>query len=206
MPPQMRTEALDRGRQSPTRERILAAASDLFSRLGFDATTVKDIARECQLSDPALYYHFPSKRDILAALLESSPLDEIQLESSVTPTREALVDDLVRVFDFWSARSDLLRLLYGHALDEDAPTRTLAEEVATTYERLILPVLSEIYGGNAQRIHGVLITLLVGVQLDALIEFGAQYESRVTSPEFRARLRRLMSEALPQPESLPEAV
>jgi AcrR family transcriptional regulator len=52
-----------------TRQRILAIAADLFSRQGYTGTTIADIARELGTTTAALYYHFPSKADILAGLL-----------------------------------------------------------------------------------------------------------------------------------------
>jgi AcrR family transcriptional regulator len=49
------------------RERVLAAAMDLFGRQGFRATTVAQIEQAAGLSPGAggLYRHFPSKRDLL---------------------------------------------------------------------------------------------------------------------------------------------
>jgi hypothetical protein len=134
------------------------------------------------------------------------PLAEVQLESHVTPTREALIQDICRMFEFWSAHAGILRLLYVHALEGDDATRALAQQLAATYERLVMPPLKEIYGDSAERIYGVAGTLVVGVQLDALIAFGDEYEARVATPEFRARLRRLVSEALPPSQLQPEAV
>lgn len=201
----MRTEALERGRES-TRERILAAASDLFARAGYQATTVKDIARECQLTDPALYYHFASKRDILTALLVEPPLKELAFTSHETPTREALVDDVCRMFDFWTEHAGMLRLMYRHALEGDEETRAFAEQLVHTYEQLVMPPLAQIYGASADRIYGVLGTLLTGIQLDALIAHGDDYAAAVAMPEFRARLRRLVNEALPRVQHQPEAV
>jgi AcrR family transcriptional regulator len=52
-----------------TRQRILAIAADLFSRQGYTGTTIADIARELGTTTAALYYHFPSKADILGGLL-----------------------------------------------------------------------------------------------------------------------------------------
>ena len=51
-----------------TRTRILKAAMELFGRDGFDATTVRAIGERCELTDPALYYYFKSKRAVLDAL------------------------------------------------------------------------------------------------------------------------------------------
>jgi len=52
-----------------TRSRILAIARDLFAQRGFTGTSIADIARELGTTTAALYYHFPAKADILAALL-----------------------------------------------------------------------------------------------------------------------------------------
>jgi AcrR family transcriptional regulator len=52
-----------------TRQRILAIAADLFARQGYTGTTIADIARELGTTTAALYYHFPSKADILGGLL-----------------------------------------------------------------------------------------------------------------------------------------
>jgi AcrR family transcriptional regulator len=59
----------------PTRERILAVASELFVEQGYDATSLRQIADRLGFTKAALYYHFQSKEDLLAALLE--PADEL---------------------------------------------------------------------------------------------------------------------------------
>jgi AcrR family transcriptional regulator len=54
--------------KADTRERILDVALDLFTRQGFDGTSLRQIAEELGLTKAALYYHFESKDDILLAL------------------------------------------------------------------------------------------------------------------------------------------
>jgi AcrR family transcriptional regulator len=53
-----------------TRSRILDAALGLFSEHGFEGTTLQQIADRLGLTKAALYYHFPSKDDLLAAVHE----------------------------------------------------------------------------------------------------------------------------------------
>ncbi|WP_068277820.1 TetR/AcrR family transcriptional regulator [Aldersonia kunmingensis] len=53
-----------------TRERILAAAVVLFADHGFEATSLQQIADVLPVTKAALYYHFRSKDDLLAALVE----------------------------------------------------------------------------------------------------------------------------------------
>ena len=48
---------------------ILASALDLFARKGVDQTTMQDIATEAGISAGATYRYFPSKDDLLRAVL-----------------------------------------------------------------------------------------------------------------------------------------
>ena len=41
---------------------------DLISRRGYRGTTLKDIARELRVTEPALYYYFSSKEDLLFSI------------------------------------------------------------------------------------------------------------------------------------------
>jgi AcrR family transcriptional regulator len=54
---------------SSTKQRILGIARELFARQGYTGTSITDIARELGTSTAALYYHFPSKADILRGLV-----------------------------------------------------------------------------------------------------------------------------------------
>ncbi len=52
------------------RDALLRAAVRAFSRDGFHATSLEDIGRKLGVTKAALYYYFPSKNALLAALLE----------------------------------------------------------------------------------------------------------------------------------------
>lgn len=54
-----------------TRERLLAAAADVFARNGYEGTRVAEIARAANVSNGAMYAHFTSKAELLAAALSS---------------------------------------------------------------------------------------------------------------------------------------
>lgn len=54
-----------------TRRAVLEAARRLFTRQGFDGTSMRDIATEVGLTNAALYYHFSSKDALLAALSQT---------------------------------------------------------------------------------------------------------------------------------------
>ncbi len=53
-----------------TKERILAAALDMFSQKGYDGTNIRELASSLGLVKSALYRHFESKEAIWNALLD----------------------------------------------------------------------------------------------------------------------------------------
>jgi AcrR family transcriptional regulator len=53
-----------------TRAGIQAAALALFAARGYDASSLQDIADELGLTKAAVYYHFPSKLELLQSICE----------------------------------------------------------------------------------------------------------------------------------------
>ncbi|MGW5386922.1 TetR/AcrR family transcriptional regulator [Nocardia sp. NPDC003963] len=92
---------MPRPRTSETRERIQAAALELFATRGIRETSLRQIAERLDLTKPALYYHFSSREDLLRSLVQ--PLvDDIEAMIAADETRGEPVDarDLLgRYFD-----------------------------------------------------------------------------------------------------------
>ena len=57
-------------RSLPTRERLLAAALERFSRDGWGGTSIRDLARDVGIRESSVYKHFGSKQELFDALLE----------------------------------------------------------------------------------------------------------------------------------------
>ena len=62
---------MDKTTGSEARERIINAAIELFSRKGYDATTVNDIAGAANVNKALIYYYFKNKQDILDFMVDS---------------------------------------------------------------------------------------------------------------------------------------
>ncbi|HZY08257.1 MAG TPA: TetR/AcrR family transcriptional regulator, partial [Ilumatobacteraceae bacterium] len=56
----------------PTRDRILDSATDLFGRRGVDAVSLDAIAADVGVAKQTLLYWFPSKDDLVRAVLVSA--------------------------------------------------------------------------------------------------------------------------------------
>lgn len=62
-------------RENEARERVMDTAERIFSRKGFAAATLRDVASELGLSHASLYYHFPGgKEELFAAVTERNIL------------------------------------------------------------------------------------------------------------------------------------
>jgi AcrR family transcriptional regulator len=70
---------------------ILAAALDLFTRLGYEATTMADIGAAVGIRGPSLYKHVTSKQDMLARIMTSTMTDLLAAHRAAV----ASVDDPV---------------------------------------------------------------------------------------------------------------
>jgi AcrR family transcriptional regulator len=53
------------------RDKILAAAVQLFAEYGYHAATMRDIAQIAGIQAASIYYHYPSKQALLVEIMES---------------------------------------------------------------------------------------------------------------------------------------
>ncbi|HTE37089.1 MAG TPA: TetR/AcrR family transcriptional regulator [Reyranella sp.] len=54
-----------------SRAKLLSVSARLFARGGFEATSMRDIAARAGMLAGSMYYHFPSKNDLIAAVYEA---------------------------------------------------------------------------------------------------------------------------------------
>jgi len=83
------------------KRRILDSSRDLFVRSGFVRVTADDIAGSLGISKATLYRHFASKHDILKDVIHGL-IEETagRIEALIEPSREGLVERLIRLFAF----------------------------------------------------------------------------------------------------------
>lgn len=107
-----------------TRDRLIGAARTVISRSGLAAARMEDIAAEAGVSRAAVYYHFHSKQDLAAALV-----DDI-FRRLIVVTRAALADGPVEgmiraAVRFFGEQLTLARLLVAEMPTPVDPTNMM---------------------------------------------------------------------------------
>lgn len=83
------------------REEILRSAMDLFSKKGFELTTVEDITRAAHVAKGTFYNFFAKKEDVLLYFLDtefSKSRKEIQRKISLTSTIAEKIELLIATY------------------------------------------------------------------------------------------------------------
>jgi AcrR family transcriptional regulator len=84
--------------KSPTRQRILDAATDQFGMRGVEAVSLDAIAAEVGVAKQTLLYWFPSKDDLVQAVLEAAVLElSLGVEAAIRATTDDPLDRIEAV-------------------------------------------------------------------------------------------------------------
>ena len=65
-----RSKTLSKQMKAKSRSAIISAALELFAKKGFSATTTDEIAKKAKVSKGLIFSHFPTKENILLAILD----------------------------------------------------------------------------------------------------------------------------------------
>jgi AcrR family transcriptional regulator len=132
-----------------TRERILDAAYGLFWRQGFLRVSMDEIAARAGITKRALYQHFRSKDDLIAAALaHSSQLAVARLREFRRPTRrEELIDSFFAQLATWASTprwsgGGFTRVVVELADQRGHPARAIARKHKAAVEEWLADALS----------------------------------------------------------------
>ncbi len=102
---------------SRRRDRIVAAATQVFLRYGHARTTMGDVAEEAGISRPALYLVFPRKEDIFSAVTERLIQDKLQEWREALPKLRGLDRKLHFCCEQWAGEGYDLTAAHPDARD-----------------------------------------------------------------------------------------
>lgn len=158
------------------RTRILDAALELMGEQGASTTSMRQLAGACDINVATLYHYFPSKSDLLRAVIEERAYGD-ELASMVDPPvskRGAPTTRLANLLAFVAsealATETVWRLFLGEAVHSDADAmamaRQLSSELEIALERWIPDLLPEFDGdvaALARLLRGQLFSMMIEV-------------------------------------------
>lgn len=193
-----------RTRRGPfTRQQILDASLSLFSQRGFARTTVRDIARKAGITDAAIYYHFDSKREVLAALVEErgflTSLQELAEAEPIVNVEAGVQWIAAGAVNMMDENRDFLRLIIMEGLGGDEAALEQYMLLINLWEKALTAVFGryeakgEIPPGSAADLATQVPYLILAAFQDSLLGrhgFSGSAEDR------RAALRRFLGPSL----------
>ncbi|MGD9812496.1 MAG: TetR/AcrR family transcriptional regulator [Sphingobium sp.] len=111
-----RTQAAD---YEERREAIVEQAAELFASRGFLGASVADIAKACKTSKSLLYHYYPSKEDVLHAVM-ASHIDRLAEDVKAAETGGGTPRERL---------GRLLRLFMGHYVGAAARQKVLLNDI-----------------------------------------------------------------------------
>lgn len=116
--------------ETSTREKLVESARDLFLVNGYHSTGISEIVKTAGVHPGSLYYHFPTKEDLLVAVLEWYR-DNIY-EGLLQPVWERVSDPIERIFGLLDGYRQLIQLTN---FDLGCPIGNLALELTNTHPK-----------------------------------------------------------------------
>lgn len=94
---QEKTSKNDNKPKITTKEKIFEVSIDLFSEKGYDAVSIREIAREVGIRESSIYNHYKNKEAILDAIIDYF-MSELTKSSDITLEGEDLISQGPKVF------------------------------------------------------------------------------------------------------------
>ena len=117
------------------REEILERAIEAFGRVGYHATSMRELAASCNLSQAGLLHHFPNKESLLIAIVDMREQRQLDFRSDEDLGPRNTANRYLKRVEANQQEISLTRLwanLVGEATDPDHPAH---DYFKTRYKR-----------------------------------------------------------------------
>jgi AcrR family transcriptional regulator len=161
-----------------SREKILAAALELFGNKGYDATSIESIAKKAGISKGLIYNYFESKKSILLAIFgDAMKMGEDMIAGQINVKNPLLRKKAIieMTFDMISERPEYMKLLTVMALQPGVMAET-KEFTKNAYKKS--EEWGQIITGKGKK-EALIESLMIGALMDGItlnfIMYGERY-------------------------------
>ncbi|MBL8192781.1 MAG: TetR/AcrR family transcriptional regulator [Blastocatellia bacterium] len=107
-------------KRTATREQIISTAISLFTKQGYETTTIDDITKAAKVAKGTFYYHFECKEELVLALGETAMLEnalrtQIAIETGQSPLI-ALQDFLAEAARWLTENRKLANIFFHYSI------------------------------------------------------------------------------------------
>jgi TetR/AcrR family transcriptional regulator len=183
-------------------DRLLRNARKTFAKHGYDATSVREIARESGVDAALLAHHFGSKDALWEAVVgqmaeHASPMiaATAALRSSDLGPRERVERALEIYIDKVFSEPDIGLFFATAAAEEDARFDLLVERMVRPYHNELVPLLSDAGKRKALKVvdANVLFFMLVN-GISKTVAYGHLVQAFTSLPKQQAKFKRVVLE------------
>lgn len=130
-----------------TKRKIYKVAADMFSKKGFEGTSVDDIANKAKVAKGTIYYYFKSKDDIFIGMVDDGidRLNEIlneKIKKEKTPKKK--MEKLLETqLDFYKENAEFYQVLYSEFWRLETKWKMGIDKIKKGHFSLIKEILKE---------------------------------------------------------------
>jgi len=180
------------------RQRIIDAALELMSQQGAGSTSMRQLAKACDLNVAAIYHYFPSKADLLRSVIEERQyalrMRDLPVTDVDVPPAELLAQLIEEIWVGSISEEQIWRLILAESMHGDETALAVAGELLVTIEHAMHDWLARLFPDLADRADAA-VAIIMGQLYAAFME-------RLFVPErdladVRARARKIAALVYP---------
>ncbi len=141
------------------RKAIVQTAAQLFAEVGFRGGTTRELAKRVGVSEPVLYEHFATKRELYTAIMDDATHTNFELarrdleERAATNDPEAFFTHLANaIADHQAANPNYLRLILFSALEKHELAELCFESHAIVIHQIVTDFIKRQTAAGAFRL------------------------------------------------------
>ncbi len=185
-------------KKEQTRTAILSAAKHLFSRKGYDNTSIDELARQAGVGKGTIYTYFQAKSEIFLAFCE----DQLQFvyqeladkSNPDAPLLKQLMTIFMGEFQFISQDKEFGRILMRETIFPKDLTGDRSREIDNKYIDLLVPILKKAQQRRELRTDLELILVTGHLYALYIMTISAWYMGRLISEEDVAQAMEMLFE------------
>jgi TetR/AcrR family transcriptional regulator, cholesterol catabolism regulator len=192
---------------NPTRQKIVAAAAELFYEKGYHATTTREIAARLGMTAASLYNHFPTKEDILFEITLVTMEELLAGGRAAIATAATTAGQLRRLVE-WHVRYSAERRLQAkvadeqlHALSADRRRQVVAKR--DEYEQLFRDVLTRGRDHDGWQIDDIPVVTFAIATMSSAVGIWFRETGRLTADAVASIYGDIALRAAGQPQPVP---